>query len=216
VQDIYNNPKVTKGPAYDGSHMGKERPNMFNEADRELHRQKRKTVGPAISERAMRFFEQDLSEEVDVFVTLLLEASQKNEVIDMTPRCERLGVDIVGRLAFGFQLKSQREPAHRHITEGIKARSALSSVYMAWPILRILNPVFTWLSTRRETDKENLYKSLRTVIGSRMVLLKEAKHDFYAQVSGVMPPDELWAEAILIVGAGKLILCPVLLVAHSG
>lgn len=189
---------------------------MFNEADRDLHRQKRKTVGPAISERAMRFFEQDLNEEVDIFVTLLLESSQKHEVINMTPRCERLGVDIVGRLAFGFEPKSQREPTHRHVAEGIKARSAISSVYMSWPSLRILNPLFTWLSTRRETDKENLYKSLRTMIGSRMALPKEAKHDFYAQVSGVMPPDELWAEAILIVGAGKHILCPVLLISHSG
>ncbi|KAJ0114842.1 hypothetical protein J7T55_004584 [Diaporthe amygdali] len=169
----------------------------------ELHRNKRKTVGPAISERAMRFFEQDMSQEVDIFLALLLESSTKNEVVNMTPRCERLGVDVVGRLAFGFELKSQREPTHRHVAEGIKARSAISSIYMSWPSLRILNPVITWLSPRhRETDKENLYKSLRTMIGSRMVLPKEAKHDFYAQVSGEMGPDELWSEAILIVGAG--------------
>lgn len=203
---------MTKGPAYYGSRIFKERPNIFNEADRELHRKKRKTVGPAISERAMRFFEQDMSQEVDIFLALLLESSTKNEVVNMTPRCERLGVDIVGRLAFGFELKSQREPTHRHVAEGIKARSAISSIYMSWPSLRILNPVITWLSPRhRETDKENLYKSLRTMIGSRMVLPKEAKHDFYAQVSGELGPDELWSEAILIVGAGMLILCLVLL-----
>ncbi|KAK2602914.1 hypothetical protein N8I77_009411 [Diaporthe amygdali] len=179
LHDIYNNPKVTKGPAYYGSRIFKERPNVFNEADRELHRKKRKTVGPAISERAMRFFEQDMSQEVDIFLALLLESSTKNEVVNMTPRCER------------------------HVAEGIKARSAISSIYMSWPSLRILNPVITWLSPRRrETDKENLYKSLRTMIGSRMVLPKEAKHDFYAQVSEKMGPDELWAEAILIVGAG--------------
>lgn len=210
MQDIYNNPKVTKGAAYDGTHMGNERLNMFNEGDRELHRRKRKTVGPAISERAMRFFEHDLSEEVSVFVALLLKSSQRNETIDMTPRCERLGVDIVGRLAFGFELKSQREPTHRHVAEGIKARSHFGSLYMAWPRLRALNPVLTWLSQGRENDKENLYNSLRTMIGSRMALPKSAKRDFYAQVAGEMPPDELWAEAILIVGAGKHMLSPVL------
>lgn len=130
---------------------------MFNEADRDLHRKKRKTVGPAISERVMRFFEPEMSQEVQVFLELLLlKSSQKNEVVGMTPRCERLGVDVVGRLAFGFELKSQREPTHRHVAEGIKARSAISSVCMSWPGLRILNPVVTLLSPRHhKTDKVN-------------------------------------------------------------
>lgn len=183
--------------------MGKERPNMFNEADQDLHRKKRKTVGPAISERAMRSFEAELSQEVDIFLTLLLDSSCKSEVVNMTPRCERLGVDIVGRLAFGFELKSQRESTHRHVAEGIKARSAISSIYMSWPSLRMLNPVITFLSpAHHKTDKDNLYKSLRTMIGTRMALPRDAKHDFYAQVADEMPPDELWAEAILVVGAG--------------
>lgn len=177
---------------------------MFNEADRELHRKKRKTVGPAISERAMRFFEVEMSQEVGIFLNLLLDLSRKGEVVNMTPRCECLGVDIVGRLAFGFELKSQHDSTHRHVAEGIKARSAISSMYMSWPSLRILNPVITFLSpAHHKTDKENLYKSLRTMIGTRMALPKNAKHDFYAQVADEMPPDELWAEAILVVGAGK-------------
>lgn len=185
---------------------------MFNEADINLHRKKRKTVGPAISERSIRLFEQEMSKEVDIFLRLLLESSQKDEVIDMSPRCEWLGVDIVGRLAFGFELKSQCEPTHRHVGEGIKARSAIASIYMSWPRLRVLNPIITRLAPRQlETDKENLYKSLRTMIGSRMALPKEARRDFYAQVAGELPPDELWAEAILIVGAGRQISDPFLL-----
>lgn len=203
MRDIYNNPKVTKGPGYYGSRMGKERPNMFNEADQGLHRKKRKTVGSAISERAMRSFEAEMSQEVDIFLALLLDSSRRSEVVDITPRCERLGVDIVGRLAFGFELKSQRGSTHRHVAEGIKARSAISSIYMSWPSLRIFNPVITFLSpAHHKTDKDHLYKSLRTMIGTRMALPKDAKHDFYAQVAEAMPPDELWAEAILIVGAG--------------
>lgn len=182
---------------------------MFNEMDVDLHRKKRKTVGPATSERSIRLFEQEMSKEIDIFLGLLLESSQKDEVIDMSPRCEWLGVDIVGRLAFGFELKSQSEPTHRHVGEGIKARSAIASIYMSWPSLRVLNPVITRLAPRQlEIDKENLYKSLRIMIGSRMALPKEARRDFYAQVAGELPPDELWAEAILIVGAGKQIFRP--------
>lgn len=187
--------------------MGKERPNMFNEADQMLHRKKRKTVGPAISERAMRLFETEMSQEVNIFLSLLLSLSRKGEIVNMTPRCERLGVDIVGRLAFGYELKSQRESTHRHVAEGIKARSAISSIYMAWPSLRILNPIITFLlPTHYKADKDNLYKSLRTMIGTRMALPRDAMHDFYAQVAEKMPPDELWAEAILVVGAGTHIL----------
>lgn len=179
---------------------------MFNETDIDLNRKKRKTVGPALSERSIRFFEQEMSKEIDVFLGLLLESSQKDTAINMSPRCERLGIGIVGRLAFGFELKSQREPTHRHVGEGIKARSAIACIYMSWPSLRVLDPIITRLAPRQlETDKENLYKSLHMMIGSRMALPKEARRDFYAQVAGELPPDELWAEAILIVGAGRQI-----------
>ncbi|ROV95221.1 hypothetical protein VMCG_08528 [Cytospora schulzeri] len=183
--------------------MGKERPNIFNAADRDVHRQKRRIIGPTISERAMRFFEPEMSKEIDVFLRHLLQLSRNNEVVDMTPLCDRLGIDIVGRLAFGFELNTQSEPTYRHIAAGIKARSAISSVYMAWPGLRILDPLIAFLRPRSyEIDKENFHKSLRTMIGARMALPKDAKHDFYAQVSEKLVPQDLWVEAIMIVGAG--------------
>lgn len=164
---------------------------MFNETDMDLHRKKQKTVGPAISERSMRFFEQEMSKEVEIFLGLVLEPSQRDEVINMSPRCEWLGVDIVGRLAVGFELKSQRKPTHRYVGEGIKARSAIASTYMAWPSRRVLDPIITRLAPRhRETDKKSLYRSLHMMICSRMALPKETRRDLYAQVAGEMPPDE--------------------------
>ncbi|ROV88370.1 hypothetical protein VPNG_10271 [Cytospora leucostoma] len=201
--DIYNNPKVTKGRAYQGSRMGTERPNIFNAADRDLHRQKRRIIAPTISERAMRSFESEMSKEIDVFLVNLLQLSRNNEVVDMTPLCDRLGMDVVGRLAFGFELKTQSEATYRHIAAGIKARSAINSVYMSWPDLRVLDRLITFLRPRSyRSDLENLYRSLRTMIGARMAIPRDAKHDFYAQVSDKLEPQDLWAEAIMIVGAG--------------
>lgn len=76
-----------------------------------------------------------------------------------------------------------------------------------------MDPIVTWLSPRRlETDKEDLYKSLRMMVSNRMALPKEARRDFYAQVAGKLPPDELWAEAILTVGADRQMLHHILLV----
>lgn len=195
--------------------MGTERPNIFNEPDRELHRKKRKIIGLSISERAMRVFEPEMAQEVDVFLGQLLKSSQNKDVVNMTPSCERLGVDIVGQLAFGFELNSQREPTHRPVSAGLKARTRLGSLYMAWPALRFSNPVITRLSpVKYKNDMQSFYKSLHTMIGARMAIPKDAKHDFYAHVSGDIAPGDpglatkdLWAEAILIVAAGMKIAC---------
>ncbi|KAK7705777.1 hypothetical protein SLS63_014071 [Diaporthe eres] len=190
--------------------MGTERPNIFNEPDREAHRKKRRVIGFGISERAMRVFEPEMAQEVDVFLGQLLRSSQNQETVDMTPFCERLGVDIIGQLAFGFQLNSQRDPTHRPVSAGMRARSRLGSLYMAWPALRYMDPIITRLSpVKYKNDMRSLYKSLRTMIGARMALPKDAKPDFYAHVSGDIAPGDpgldtkdLWAEAILIVAAG--------------
>lgn len=195
--------------------MGTERPNIFNEPDRELHRKKRRVIGFGISERAMRAFEPEMAQEVDVFLSQLLRSSQSEEIVDMTPSCERLGVDIIGQLAFGFDLNSQRNPTHRPISAGMRARSRLGSLYLAWPALRYMDPIITHLSSAKyKNDMQSLYKSLRTMIGARMALPRDAKPDFYARVSGDIAPGDpglatkdLWAEAILIVAAGMRILC---------
>lgn len=195
--------------------MGTERPNIFNEPDRELHRKKRRVIGFGISERAMRDFEPEMAQEVDVFLGQLLRSSQNEEIVNMTPSCERLGVDIIGQLAFGFELNSQRDPTHRPVSAGMRARSRLGSLYIAWPALRCMDPIVTRLSpVRYKNDMQSLYKSLRTMIRARMALPRDAKPDFYARVSGGIAPGDpglatkdLWAEAILIVAAGMRILC---------
>lgn len=161
----------------------------------------------------MRVFEPEMSLEVDVFLGQLLKASKSKEVIDVTPFCECLGVDIVGRLAFGFELNTQRDATHRSVSAGIKGRSRLSSLYLSWPALRFLHPVLTRLSlAKQKKDIQDLYRSLRMMIKARMALPKTAKHDFYARVSGDIAPDEpglltkdLWAEAIFLVAAGMII-----------
>ncbi|KAL2276579.1 hypothetical protein FJTKL_00753 [Diaporthe vaccinii] len=151
-----------------------------------------------------------MAQEVDVFLGQLLRSGQNQEIVDMTPSCERLGVDIIGQLAFGFQLNTQRDPTHRPVSAGMRARSRLGSLYMAWPALRYMDPIITRLSpVKYKADMQSLYKSLRTMIGARMALPKDAKPDFYAHVSGDIAPGDpgldtkdLWAEAILIVAAG--------------
>ncbi|KAI0383703.1 cytochrome P450 [Hypomontagnella monticulosa] len=210
LNDIYNNSRVVKGRAYALTRQERTNANVFNSTDKAEHRRKRKIIGPIISERSMHAFEPVMSAEVDIFLQLLLQSSRKREVVDMTERCERLGVDVVGQLAFGYALNSQREPTHRAVVEGIKSRSARGSLYMLWSTLSYFDPVIdlifppTW-----RADMDSFHRSLRTMIGTRMALPKDAKHDFYAQASGEiapgepgMPGKELWAEAALFIAAG--------------
>ncbi|KAF1950263.1 cytochrome P450 [Byssothecium circinans] len=208
LQDIYNNPRVTKGHAYVQLRAEiNATPNLLNTLDRETHRQKRRIIAPVVSDRSMRVFEQQMSQQIDVFLRLLLKSSQQNEVVNMSPRCERLGVDIVGQLAFGYQLDTQTDPTHRAVVDGIKLRGARGTLYYFWERLR----AFNWMVDRMLgwKDIDGFYRSLRTMIEARMTIPKNAKHDFYALASGEISPGEpgligkdLWAEAVFFIAAG--------------
>ncbi|ROW03624.1 hypothetical protein VPNG_07147 [Cytospora leucostoma] len=208
LQDIYNNPRVTKGQAYVQLRQGGQgTPNLFNTLDKEIHRTKRRIIGPVISESSMRVFEPDMRKKIDTFLLELLKSSRQGEIVNMTPRCERLGVDVVGQLAFGYPLNTQVDPTHRVIVEGIKTRSDRSSLYYLWSRLRILEPLFNVMEGKHKLD--GFYKSVMTMIGARMALPKDAKHDFYALASGDIGPGEpgliskdLWAEAVFFIAAG--------------
>lgn len=207
--DIYNNPRATKGNAY--VHLrqsGQGTPNLFNTIDREDHRKKRRIIAPVVSESSMRVFEPQMQLQIDSFLTQLLESSRRKEIVNMTPRCERLGVDVVGELAFGYPLNTQTDPTHRVIIQGLKTRSDRSTLYFFWSKLRFLEQIFNLGSGRHSLI--GFYRSIMTMIKARMSLPKDAKHDFYSLASGNLSSGEqgliskdLWAEAVFFIAAGK-------------
>lgn len=52
--DIYNNERVGKSFVYTLLTRAKTYPNIFNCLDKDVHRAKRKVIGQAVTERAMR------------------------------------------------------------------------------------------------------------------------------------------------------------------
>lgn len=156
----------------------------------------------------MRIFEPQMQQHIDSFLVQLLISSRQRDIVNMTPRCERLGIDVVGELAFGYPLNTQTDPTHRVIMEGLKTRSDRSSLYFFWPILRFLERVFNLGRGRHSLN--GFYGSLKTMIGARMALPKDDRHDFYALASRDIGPGEprlinkdLWAEAVFFIAAGK-------------
>ncbi|KAI1176833.1 cytochrome P450 [Nemania sp. FL0916] len=206
MHDIYANPTVNKGIAYSYVTAPGQNPNMWATIDREAHRRKRKLVAPVITERSMRSFEPTMSEQVNIFLQQLLRLSQQAEVVNMTRQCERLAVDVIGQLAFGFPLKLQTEATNQIIPDALKAMSTTLSLYMAWPITSVISPLIGWLGRKELAEFQRI---LGHMIASRMSTPKEAKHDFYAISTGEISPgeyglsdSELWPEAVFFIAAG--------------
>lgn len=156
----------------------------------------------------MRVFEPQMQRHIDSFLIELLRSSHEQEIVNVSPRCERLGIDVVGELAFGYPLNSQTDPTHRVIMEGLRTRSDRSSLYFFWPVLRFLETPFNLGRGRHILI--GFYGSLKTMIGARMALPKDARHDFYSLASGSIGPGEpgliskeLWSEAVFFIGAGR-------------
>ncbi|EMR69095.1 hypothetical protein MGN70_009186 [Eutypa lata] len=205
AQDIYNNPAVTKSRAYLGARVNY-KPTLFDELDQEQHRRKRKIIGSVINERSMRTFEPTMSEQVDVFLRELLSSSRRAEAVNMTARCQRLGADVVGHLAFGYPLKTQTEESKRVIPRAISLANARIAVYMAWPITSFAEQPLRWLARKKAAK---YYEAVQTMIHRRMAMGKDEKHDLYSAAAGAydagedgLRGTELWSEAIFFINAG--------------
>jgi cytochrome P450 len=198
---------VTKSKDYLKSLLSTNRLSMFNALDRTLHSQKRRAVGQLLTQRSMRIFEPTMILQIDIFPRQLLHSSQKPEIINMTTRCQRLGADVVGYLAFGYALNTQTEDTNVIIPANIKRTSYRISVYMAWPAISFVDPIVQWFG-RREIPR--FYHALKKMIGTRMSMPKDALHDLYAGASGDVTPSgekglqgtDLWSEASFFVIAG--------------
>lgn len=136
MTDIYNNDRVTKSHVYTLLHRVKTNPHVFNCIDKTLHREKRKVVSKAITDRAIRMFEPTMAEQIDVFVRHVLASIPGRESVNMSQRCKWLGFDIVGLLAFGFQLNVQTQTDHRFILKGLVAGNYKSNAFMQFPLLK--------------------------------------------------------------------------------
>ncbi|KAH7313899.1 cytochrome P450 [Stachybotrys elegans] len=210
LKDIYLNPNVTKARTYVGSRMNN-KASLFNFIDKNEHRKSRKMVGSALSDMSLRKFEPTMMQQIDIFLERLLQSCKDgpSQVVDMTPCCQRLGVDIVGHLAFGYALNTQAETTHRFIPEAMNGLSARLNLLMTWPSLRKLDGGVQWLFKKRV---ERFRGVLRHMIDTRMAMPRNAKHDlyFFAAGDGSTNTEEeddlrntqIWAEGGIFFTAG--------------
>lgn len=152
-----------------------------------------------------------MSTEVDIFLKIILQASEKGEVVQMAERIRLLGSDIVAHLAFGFSLNAQTDPKYRWLPSTITFGNGISNVKMQLPVLsNSLLVLFTDLLTHTELRK--FYKMLDLMISTRLSQKKDAHEDLYARVVDQLDEttnvrlSDVWAEAMFFFPAGSPLL----------
>ena len=80
---------------------------MFTSIDKDIHRAKRKIVGPALSEKAMKSFEPLLLAKVDVYLRQILQSNRESKKVNIAEKMRYLALDIVAKLGFGYDLATQ-------------------------------------------------------------------------------------------------------------
>lgn len=143
--------------------------------------------------------------EVDTYLRGIYKS--RGTVVNMTDRCEWLGIDIIGLLSFGYHLNLQSEEEWRFIPRAFADIKSRINVFMQFPALALLAPVITPFT---EPEKGKLLSLVYKMMLDRAARDKDAERDFYSFAKGSLDftPDyfeygEFMAEAAFFVTAGN-------------
>ncbi|KAI5917345.1 cytochrome P450 [Camillea tinctor] len=209
VKDIYQTDRTTKPKAYVALGPGLTTYNVFTATNNHLHRIRRQLIGRVLTDRSMRAFEPTIIEQIDIFIGNLLVSAQNSQTLDMTEETRRLGLDIAGLLAFGYDLHLQTKESHRFMLTMLTEGTFWSSVFLHFPASRRFRLGLIAVKTFRKLHEPYL-SLMQKMIKSRMAEKTDAKHDLFSHIadalntdteSGGLRDSELWAEANLFLTA---------------
>ena len=183
--------------------------NLFTERDRDAHRKKRKLIGQAITERSMRFFEPTMIDQVNIYLKQVLEASQTSSPVDITEKTRHLALDIVGQLAFGYDLGIQTRQDNRFIMGAMSFGHYRLNIYHHLYFLSQIEPT-SILNYFLHEARQKYWNLLQTMIKTRTAQEKNAQKDFYSIITdalevepGILEGGSIWTEALFFMAAGK-------------
>ena len=164
----------------------------------------------------MRSFEPTMMQQVDIFIRELFWSAKEGSPINMTDRCERLGMDIVCLLAFGYPLKMQTDSRYRFVIQGLHIGGYQNNAFMQVPLLKKLNMHHLLRLVGFQTRRKYL-SMLQLMIKSRLAQDKDAQNDLYSFLadhlsdpSASITTSELWSEALFFMPAGSCLALYVL------
>jgi len=171
-------------------------------------------ISKALSEQKMRRFEPILLTHIDTFLKLLLRASKTGEPVNMSDRCKRLGLEVIGKFGFGYDLKVQTEETNAFIVKGLEGGSYRNNVYIQAPGVQWMGVEFLFPALYKLRMKYLFL--LKRLVGQRLAEGKDAKEDLFSYVVDAKDPEtgtkismsELWSEATFFFAAGMAFSIP--------
>ncbi|KAI0532291.1 cytochrome P450 [Xylaria digitata] len=200
-QDIYNTEKTNKSRVYLLT-VASGKPSIFSMLDKRQHRIRRKIMGQAVNDKAVRAFEPTMTEQIEIFIQQLWSSSRVSDPVNVTERCKWLGMDIVGHLAFGYALNLQTDPTNRYMTPGLAVSTYQFNCFMQCPLLKTLR-LHHLIGITGTKERLKYAKTLHYIIRNRLSEPTHAHNDLYSFVadhldnaSGGIQTSELWSEAV--------------------
>lgn len=149
---------------------------------------------------------------IDTFLRQVLASSENESVADLSVLTKRLGLDVIGQLAFGYDFQTQEKEEYRNTPSVIEFLGWRLNVYMQFPALNMLEYLVI-LARLEELNKFG--KVVKQVFKGRMAESTRAHHDLYYiimknnSVEGAkndFKSGELWPESIFLLSAGLYIM----------
>ena len=194
--------------------------NTLSCIDKTLHKRKRKVVSQSFSEQAIRSFEPTILRNVDVLLKQIAhsrtDVTKKGwtDVVNMTDKCKRFTLDVMGELAFGDRFDLQTREENRFILQAVRATSKVCGVYSQFPELK--STAFERLmksNSKSNWTQQKFGVFMKEVIQRRLVASRDISHDLFSFIIDAKDPetgegfslDEIWAESRLFMVAGRLL-----------
>lgn len=119
---------------------------------------------------------------IDSFIENMRGASKTSTVVDMTDCLKRLGMDIVGLLAFGSPLNMQNDPTYHFMVKGLSVGGCRAHCFMQFPFLRRLGLQHLLVIAAR-SQRVKYVEMMQRMIRTRLSEDKHARHDLYSVVA---------------------------------
>ena len=220
--DIYQSGRTNKVSSYLCTQIKSDTYSIFNCLDKDLHRIKRRMISKALSEQKMRRFEPILLTHIKTFLRLLLLASRGGELANMSDRCKRLSLEVIGKFGFGYDLNLQTEDTNAFVLKGLEGSSYRNNVYIQAPGVKWMGVEFLFPALFKLRMK--YFFLLKRLVKERLAEDKDAKEDLFSYVVDAKDPEtgtrirmsELWSEATFFFPAGTTLSMTYVQTFHMG
>lgn len=190
--------------------------NTHTTIDPDIHRQKRRAIGPAFTEQSLRDFEPTVWRQVETFQAQLRSFVPLDDAnagwsapINMAAACRHFTLDTIGAFAFGRSLDLQTKVENRGMIDAMRAAMYVTGIVYNYPKLKPWG-LSKWIKVKGGWTQQQWGALTKCLIEERLSRSVDARADMFAFALGgkhgsdvKIPLDDLWVEARLALLAGE-------------